>query len=136
MEQLLSVLMYKHHKKIKLYISDPYSILTFFIIDFEGYFIVRTDEGQPRPKYIFNNSINVELTSTFYSTEVWSITISKFSNYKFTIYQDKMLTFDKWQLITIVSMLLESLVEIKICLHCIDVHDDNIVFLSLLKPFV
>ena len=33
-------------------------------------YIVRTDEGQPRPKYIFNNSINVELTSTFYSTEV------------------------------------------------------------------
>ena len=28
--------------------------LTFFIIDFDGYYIVRTDEGQPRPKYIFN----------------------------------------------------------------------------------
>ena len=52
--------------------------LTFFIIDFDGYFIVRTDEGQPRPKYIFNNSINVELTSPFYSTEVWSITITEF----------------------------------------------------------
>ena len=30
-----------------------------------------------RPKYIFNNSINVELKSTFYSTEVWSITITE-----------------------------------------------------------
>ena len=26
----------------------------FFFIDFDGYYIVRTDEGQPRPKYIFN----------------------------------------------------------------------------------
>ena len=26
----------------------------YFFIDFDGYFIVRTDEGQPRPKYIFN----------------------------------------------------------------------------------
>ena len=25
-----------------------------FIIDFDGYYVVRTDEGQPRPKYIFN----------------------------------------------------------------------------------
>ena len=37
-------------------------IFIFFFIDFDGYYIVRTDEGQPRPKYIF---INVELTSTF-----------------------------------------------------------------------
>ena len=44
--------------------------------------ISRTDEGQPRPKYIVNNSINVELTSTFYSTEVWSITITEFQNLK------------------------------------------------------
>jgi len=29
--------------------------LTFIIIHFDGYYIVRTDEGQPRPKYIFNN---------------------------------------------------------------------------------
>ena len=28
--------------------------LTFFLIDFDGYYIVRTDESQPRPKYIFN----------------------------------------------------------------------------------
>ena len=28
--------------------------LTFFFIDFDGYYYVRTDEGQPRPKYIFN----------------------------------------------------------------------------------
>ena len=39
--------------------------LNFFFFDFDCYYIVRTDEGQPRPKYIFNNSINVELTSTF-----------------------------------------------------------------------
>ena len=26
----------------------------FFFIDFDGYYIVKTDEGQPRPKYIFN----------------------------------------------------------------------------------
>ena len=25
-----------------------------FFIDFDGYYIVRTDEGQPIPKYIFN----------------------------------------------------------------------------------
>ena len=25
-----------------------------FFIDFDGYYIVRTDEGQPGPKYIFN----------------------------------------------------------------------------------
>ena len=25
-----------------------------FFVDFDGYYIVRTDEGQPRPKYIFN----------------------------------------------------------------------------------
>ena len=25
-----------------------------FIIDFDGYYIVRTDEAQPRPKYIFH----------------------------------------------------------------------------------
>ena len=28
--------------------------LTIFFIDFDGYYIVRTDEGQLRPKYIFN----------------------------------------------------------------------------------
>jgi len=37
-----------------------------FFIDLDGYFIVRTDEGQPRPKYIL---INVELTSTFFSLQ-------------------------------------------------------------------
>ena len=30
------------------------TIFLFFFIDFDGYYIVRTDEGQPRPKYIFN----------------------------------------------------------------------------------
>ena len=28
--------------------------LHFYFIDFDGYYIVRTDEGLPRPKYIFN----------------------------------------------------------------------------------
>ena len=28
----------------------------FFFIDFDGYYVVRTDEDQPRPKYIFNKS--------------------------------------------------------------------------------
>ena len=37
-----------------------------FFIDLDGYYIVRTDEGQPRPKYIL---INVELTSTFFTLQ-------------------------------------------------------------------
>ena len=38
--------------------------------------ISRTDEGQPRPKYIFNKcGTNIYF---FYSTEVWSITITEF----------------------------------------------------------
>ena len=40
--------------------------LTIFIIDFDGYFIIRTDEGQPRPKYIFKN---VELISTLFTLQ-------------------------------------------------------------------
>ena len=40
------------------------------------YYIVRTDEGQPRSKYIFNKcGPNIYF---FYSTEVGSITITKF----------------------------------------------------------
>ena len=35
-----------------LYSCDFY-IFFIFLIDFDGYYIVRTDEGQPRPKYIF-----------------------------------------------------------------------------------
>ena len=30
------------------------TIIWFFFIDFDSYYIVRTDDGQPRPKYIFN----------------------------------------------------------------------------------
>ena len=26
----------------------------FFFVHFDGYYIIRSDEGQPRPKYIFN----------------------------------------------------------------------------------
>ena len=38
--------------------------------------ISRTDESQPRPKYIFNKcGINIYFV---YSTEVWSITITEF----------------------------------------------------------
>ena len=29
-------------------------IIMIFIIDFDGYYIVKTGEAQPRPKYIFN----------------------------------------------------------------------------------
>ena len=38
--------------------------------------ISRTDEGQPRPKYIFNKRGNN--ICFFYSKEVWSITITEF----------------------------------------------------------
>jgi len=31
---------------------------TFFIIDFDGYYIVLTDQAHPRPKYIFNKMWN------------------------------------------------------------------------------
>ena len=42
----------------------------FFFIGFDGYYIVRTDGGQPRPKYIFNKcETNIYF---LYSTEVWS----------------------------------------------------------------
>ena len=34
------------------------AFLTYFIIDFDSYYIVRTDEGQPRPKYFFNKMWN------------------------------------------------------------------------------
>ena len=44
-------------------------------MDFDGYYIVRTDEGQPRPKYIFNKcGTNIYF---IYSTEVWFITITE-----------------------------------------------------------
>ena len=37
--------------------------------------ILRTNEGQPRPKYIYNKcGTNIDF---FYSTKVWSITITK-----------------------------------------------------------
>ena len=52
-----------HMCKINIFIYKIDLFLTFVTET-----ISRTDEGQPRPKYIFNNSINVELTSTFYST--------------------------------------------------------------------
>ena len=38
--------------------------ITLFIIDFDGYYTVRTDEGQPRPKYII-----VELTFIFFTLQ-------------------------------------------------------------------
>ena len=47
-----------------------------FFTDFDGFYIVRTDEGRPRPKNIFNKcGTNIYF---FYSTEVWSITITEF----------------------------------------------------------
>ena len=30
---------------------DIFNKIFLFFIDFDGYYIVRTDEGQPRPKY-------------------------------------------------------------------------------------
>ena len=37
--------------------------------------ILRTNEGQPRPKYIYNKcGTNIDF---FYSTKIWSITITK-----------------------------------------------------------
>ena len=44
--------------------------LAFFTIDFDSYYIVWTDEGQPRPKYLFNKcGTNIYF---FYSREVRS----------------------------------------------------------------
>ena len=59
--------------------SDVFVIKGFtvqFFSDFDDYYIVRTDEGQPRPKYIFNK----RGTDIYflYSTQVWSLTITEF----------------------------------------------------------
>ena len=37
-----------------VYFLVIFYIFKIFFIDFDGYYIVRADEGQPRPKYIFN----------------------------------------------------------------------------------
>jgi len=37
-----------------VYLLVIFYIFKFFFIDFYGYYIAKTDEGQPRPKYIFN----------------------------------------------------------------------------------
>ena len=44
---------------------------------------MKNDEGQPRPKYIFNNSINVELTSTFFTPQRFGLSPSL--NFKYTL---------------------------------------------------
>ena len=49
---------------------------THFVFNLCEETISRTDEGQPRPNYIFNKCwTNIYF---FYSTEVWSITITEF----------------------------------------------------------
>ena len=50
-----------------------------FFIDFDGDYIVRTDEGQPRPKYIFYKcGTNI---SFFYSTVVLRLFKKKLTNF-------------------------------------------------------
>ena len=45
-----------------------------FNIDFDGYYKVRNDKDQPRPKYIF---IKCGTNIYFFSKEVWFIIINK-----------------------------------------------------------
>jgi len=45
-----------------------FTFLHFFLLDFDGYYIVRTDEGQPRPKYIFNKC----------GTKIYFLTLQRF----------------------------------------------------------
>ena len=58
-----------------------------FFLDFDGYYIVRTDEGQPRPKYIFNKC----------GTNIYFFTLQRFGpsplpNFKsIIIYLDNMI---------------------------------------------
>ncbi len=52
-----------------------------FFTDFDGFFIVRTDEGQPRPKYIFNKC----------GTNIYFFTLQRFGpspspNFKSSLY--------------------------------------------------
>ena len=42
-------------------------VFNIFFIGFDGYYIVRTDEGQPGDQNIF--SINVELTSNIFTLQ-------------------------------------------------------------------
>ena len=51
-----------------------------FFTDFDGYYIVRTDKGQPRPKYIFNKC----------ETNIYFFTLQRFGpspspNFKYTL---------------------------------------------------
>ena len=62
-----------------------------FFLDFDGYYIVRTDEGQPRPKYIFNKC----------GTNIYLFTLQRFGpsstlpNFKsIIIYLDNMMYMD------------------------------------------
>jgi len=49
--------------------------------------MIITDEGQPRPKYIFNKcGTNIYF---FYSTDVWSITITEFQTIKNNFLENK-----------------------------------------------
>ena len=53
-------------------------IIMIFIIDFDGYYIVRTDEAQPRPKYIFNKCGTNIYFFLLYHHHFCSITIVEF----------------------------------------------------------
>ena len=46
---------YSHFLKKSSFFFDYFLVVftDFFFIDFDGYYIVKTDEGQPRPKYIY-----------------------------------------------------------------------------------
>ena len=41
-------------KRMKMIVLESGQIKQLFFINFDGYYIVRTDQGKPRTKYIFN----------------------------------------------------------------------------------
>ena len=66
-------------------------ILKFFIIDFDGYYIVRTDGGEPRPKYIFSKC----------GTNIYFFNLQRFGpspspNFKKALVVELNLTFSAW----------------------------------------
>ena len=56
--------------------------LTFFLIDFDGYYIVRTDDGRPRPKYIFNK---YGRNNYFFNLQRFGPSASPNFKYKYTV---------------------------------------------------
>ena len=84
----------------------------YFFIDFNGYYIVRTDEGQPRPKYIFNKC----------GTYIYFFTLQRFGpspsqNFNFNSFTSinvRTLTLHNLHLALSIFMLFPQLREIKI----------------------